>query len=313
MAKISLISTVYNEERSIQSFLDSIFAQSRKPDEVVIVDARSTDTTWRLLKDATSKFKKAGIEYVTFCSKGNRSYGRNYAIKRAKHDWIAVSDAGCILDKDWLKHLDGKSKGVDVVSGYYSSDYDNPTHFQKALASYTCIMPDQLHPENFLPSSRSVMFTKSAWQSAGQYPEHLDLCEDLVFARKLKDAGYRFAMSEKALVYWPQKLDLWSAAKQFYGYAYGDGQARYFRKQTPLLFGRYIVGLLLLNWVVQSDASFFFIIVPLLLYILWAIQKNYRYVNSWRALYLLPALQFAADFAVMFGMLRGMLRPKIVR
>lgn len=308
MANISFISTVFNEEDSIKAFLDSLLAQKRLPDEVVIVDAGSIDGTWDLLKSAAVEFKKAGVAYELYRAQGNRSYGRNYAISRTQHDWIAVSDAGCILDPKWLLELEKHSKNMDVVSGYYSCDIDSPSIFQKALASYMCVMPDALDPKTFLPSSRSVMFTKSAWQSVKRYPENLDLCEDLVFARRLKDAGYAMALAKDAIVYWPQKKTLWDAVKQFYGYAYGDGQARYVRTQTPLLFGRYIVGGALLWWVVTEQKSALWVILPLILYSSWAVSKNYRYVTHWKAFIYLPVLQFVSDFSVMLGMGYGFMR-----
>ena len=48
--KISLITTVLNEEKTIKFLLQSIEVQTKKPDEVVIVDAGSTDQTVQLIK-----------------------------------------------------------------------------------------------------------------------------------------------------------------------------------------------------------------------------------------------------------------------
>ena len=43
--EVSLIVTVRNEAHSIDAFLDSLFRQSRLPDEVVLVDGGSIDGT----------------------------------------------------------------------------------------------------------------------------------------------------------------------------------------------------------------------------------------------------------------------------
>lgn len=43
--KVSFITTVFNEEKTIGSFLESLFKQTKLPDEVIIVDAGSTDGT----------------------------------------------------------------------------------------------------------------------------------------------------------------------------------------------------------------------------------------------------------------------------
>lgn len=296
MEKVSLIATVLNEKDAIGAFLDSIAAQSHQPDEVIIVDAGSTDGTWEALQKAKT--------IIAIQEKGNRSHGRNTAIRRAKHTLSAVSDVGCTLSKDWLQKLllTQKATKADVVAGFYTASHPGQSVFQKALASYTCTMPDQLDPETFLPSSRSILFTRDAWEAVGGYPEQLDTCEDLMFAQALKQSGQTFAMAADARVIWPQKTTFYAAAKQLYGYAYGDGQAGYIRRTIPLLYGRYIVGIVLLGT------------IPLIycamlagLYVAWSIAKNYRYVTNWRAFYILPALQCIADVAVMTGMLHGYL------
>ena len=43
--KISLITTIFNEEKSIKEFLAGLSGLSLMPDEVIIVDGGSTDQT----------------------------------------------------------------------------------------------------------------------------------------------------------------------------------------------------------------------------------------------------------------------------
>lgn len=45
----SLVMPAFNEERYVGAMLDSIFSQSRQPDEIIVVDDRSTDTTPTIL------------------------------------------------------------------------------------------------------------------------------------------------------------------------------------------------------------------------------------------------------------------------
>lgn len=299
--KTSLIVTVFNEEGSIINFLDSIKIQTLKPVEIIIVDGGSKDNTAKLIKD----YKKLSIKL--FRKKGNRSIGRNFAIKKAANEIIAVSDAGCILDKNWLERITRpfKDNRIDVVAGFYKPVANNV--FEKSLASYTCF-PEEKIDRNFLPSSRSVAFTKSAWKKAGGYPEELDTCEDLVFAKRMKDKELKFKVVKNAIVFWPQRKNLKEAALQFFNYAKGDGQAFYIRRQTPLLFLRYVFVLVLLFLIVMTKNSFLIYLSFTLFsfYILWAILKNYDDVNSIKAFIYLPVLQFVSDFAVMSGFVIGL-------
>lgn len=296
--KVSFITTVYNEEGTIKSLLNSLEKQTVTPDEIIIVDAKSSDKTVQIINDCKNNFKKSKI--YLYSKNGNRSIGRNAAIQKAKGNIIIATDAGCILDKKWVERLTlpFKNPKIDVVAGFYKPVTTNT--FEKSLACYTCVMEDKVDYD-FLPSSRSVAFRKIAWEKVGGYPENLNTCEDLIFARKLKRAGFTFKVVKNAIVYWPQRKNIIEAAKQFFQYAVGDGQAHYIRSNTWFLFARYIIGLAL-----------FFISKPMLLlcfllYIIWSISKNYRYVNHSAAIFYLPLLQIVSDIEVIAGTTWGMM------
>src|SRR3989344_7822945 len=121
--KISLITTVLNEEKTIKSLLQSIEVQSRKPDEIIIVDAGSTDRTVQLIK---AWQKRSKLKIRLFHKQGNRAVGRNFAVKQAIGQGIAVTDAGCVLDKNWFKRITNPLilKKTDVVAGFYHMSTD---------------------------------------------------------------------------------------------------------------------------------------------------------------------------------------------
>lgn len=294
--KVSFITTVYNEEKNIKPLIDSLLRQTKMPDEIIIVDAKSTDGTVRELDKFKSKF--GNINFQILSKKGNRSVGRNIAIAKAKGNIIVATDAGCIIDKNWLERITSpfQNSKAEVVAGFYKPITKNT--FEKCLAAYTCVMEDKVNSD-FLPSSRSVAFRKSVWKSVGGYPEELNTCEDLVFARELKRKGFNFKVAKKAFVLWPQRENIFEAAKQFYQYAVGDGQANYIRFNTWFLFARYITGLILFF------VSLYLLAACFILYIYWSIYKNYRYVNDLRGLFFLPVLQLVSDMAVITGTFAG--------
>lgn len=301
--KISFITTVLNEEETIKSFLESLSEQTKVPDEIIIVDGGSSDRTVAKIKSTNQKLK-------ILVKKGNRSVGRNEAIKNATGQIIVCSDSGCVLDKNWVKKISEPflNSKVDVVAGFYRPISKNI--FQKCLASYTCVMDDKIDLDNFLPSSRSIAFKKNAWKTVGGYPEEINTCEDLIFARKLKKKNLVFKFLKEALVYWPQRENLPEAFKQFFNYAEGDGEGLYFRFQTPFLFARYILGLIFLAIIFQTKSlnlSIVFLFLCLL-YLTWATLKNYKYTKSWQALFILPSLQITSDIAVLLGTTKGMIK-----
>jgi glycosyltransferase involved in cell wall biosynthesis len=90
--KVSVIATVLNEGPTIRRLLDSLAAQTRTPDEVIIVDGGSSD-------DTVSVLQMYGDEgclplRVLVEPGANISRGRNVAIAAASAEVIASTDAG---------------------------------------------------------------------------------------------------------------------------------------------------------------------------------------------------------------------------
>lgn len=299
--KTTFITTVLNEEISIEELILSLQKQSIKPNEIIIVDAGSKDKT----RDIIKKYKKIKL----FTKKGNRSVGRNFAIKKAKNNIIIVSDAGCILDKNFIRNITKPflNRNFDVVSGFYYPVTNNI--FEKCLSTYTCTMVDKIDELNFLPSSRSIAFRKNAWEEIGGYPEFLDTCEDLIFAIDLKKNHARFKFRKNAFVHWRQQKDIFTAWIQFFTYAKGDGKAFYIRPQTPFLFFRYFLIFILSGFFIVNRSSALLVLILFIVfsYIQWSIFKNYKYVKKLQALIFLPILQISADTAVITGMCIGVI------
>ena len=139
--KISLICTVFNEAGTIKNFLDSILIQTKKPYELVIVDGASTDQTINEIIDFQKTHgNKLKIKLIK--KKGNRSVGRNTAIKNSTSEIILCSDAGCILDKAWIENITKPftQKDVDVVAGtpcVITAGVNNVTQLLKARPAMT--------------------------------------------------------------------------------------------------------------------------------------------------------------------------------
>lgn len=310
--KISFITTVYNEESTARDLLQSLIYQSKLPDEIIIVDGGSTDATASVISRLRQDFGgQANFKFIL--KKGNRAVGRNEAIKRASHDIIICSDAGCILDKDWVKNIiePFSNPKTDIVAGYYRGKADSV--FEKCLIPYVLVMPDEVNAKNFLPATRSMAFKRSVWQKAGMFPEQYSNNEDYVFASKLKKIKANIYFEKKAIVYWMPRANLKEAFDMFYRFAKGDSEARIFRPKVILIFLRYIIGFafLLLFLFFKSYIILNALYLILLSYILWSILKNYKYVKDVRAIILLPLIQITSDVAVMIGTISGLLTDKL--
>jgi len=236
--QISLVATVYNEVSSIQSLLDSIAKQTRLPDEMVIVDGGSTDGTVALMQRLVPNLPF--ILRVISSPGLNIAQGRNMAIANAAYPVVAVTDAGVFLDPHWLEALVAPFEGQnspDVVSGFFSAAPQ--THFEAILGAITLPGLTEIDAASFCPSSRSVAFTRKAWERVGGYPEWLDYCEDLIYDFGLYDAGFKFVFVPEALVYFRPRPNVRSFWRQYYRYARGDGKAGLYAFRHLLRYGTY--------------------------------------------------------------------------
>ncbi len=251
MMKVTLIVTVLNEARSLPALLDSIAAQTRQPDEVIICDGGSTDNTIDLLR-AERRFPVRVIERPG----SNISQGRNAAIAEASGEVIASTDAGVRLDPQWLEklieplafpllksasQLQERGTGGEVCAGFFLPDVHTP--FEVAMGATVLPQFEDVKPEKFLPSSRSVAFTKAAWQAVGGYPEWLDYCEDLIFDFALLKKYRPFGFAPEAIAYFKPRGSLKSFFRQYYLYARGDGKANLWLKRHLIRYGTYLVGI----------------------------------------------------------------------
>ena len=312
--KISFITTVFNEEKTIERFLESLLVQTKLPDEIVIVDGGSTDKTIERIANCELRIKKKRVIFKLITKKGNRSVGRNEAIRKATGDVIVCSDAGNVLDKKWMENITKPftGKSVDVVAGYYKGRAKNV--FQKCLIPYALVMPDKVDPENFLPATRSVAFTKAIWKKVGGFDEKFSHNEDYVFANKLKDAGAKIVFAKDAIVNWIPRSTFKEAFVMFFRFALGDAESGMLRDKVLLLFARYFLGfyLIFLSLLYRSFVPVAIILASFIFYIFWSIKKNYKYVKDKEAIGILPRMQLVADLAVLSGTIFGALK-RIIR
>lgn len=97
---ISLAMPTYNGEKYLRAQLDSIYAQTLVPDEIIVVDDCSTDGTPAILKEYHDKY---GLKY--FINETNLGYNKNFekAISLCSGDYIALSDQDDVWFKDKIR------------------------------------------------------------------------------------------------------------------------------------------------------------------------------------------------------------------
>ena len=285
--KVSICITTFNEkEETIKKLLSALNNQSLKPDEIIVIDAKDYNN----------------------CSIAK---GRNISIKKARNEIIAITDVGCIPNKNWLEKITkpfSNDKEV-LVAGFYTMPYRNA--MQKAAGIFLGISPNKYDKNKFLPSARSVAFSKSIWKKVGGFNEGLEKGgEDTEFFYKSVKAGVKIIRIKEARVVWEEigKLTFLDVVKKFYVYAKGDGEAGIWYHPTKqlsshnikisLIYARYIIALLLLIIGGNYPLAHWALLISVIFYLLYSFKK----AGLWGII-----LQLTSDITVMVGFARGII------
>lgn len=94
--KVSVILLTRNSALTVQKSIDSIFGQTRKPDEVIVVDGNSVDGTLDIVRNYPVKLvSEPGLGF---------GYARNLGVKNASGDIAFFIDSDCYAEPDWIEN-----------------------------------------------------------------------------------------------------------------------------------------------------------------------------------------------------------------
>ena len=208
--QLSLVIPVKNESNSLAALIDSIEKQTFQPDEIILVDGGSTDETIELAEQFAVKNPGLKIIKVAEASPGK---GRNLGIGAAENEWIALTDAGIKLDKEWLEKLSKateNSPAADIVYGNFAPVTDS--FFEKCAA--ISFVPAANENSIRGRSVASMLLKKNVWKQVGGFPD-LRAAEDLIFMEEADKQGFKSVFAPKAKIHWQICHNFPSTFKKF--------------------------------------------------------------------------------------------------
>ena len=116
--KLAVVSAVYNEEKHIGQMIESLMAQTRMPDEVVLVDDGSKDGTAQVIEQYAKRYPM--IRLIRNSNQGPAA-SRNIGWRAVQADVAIFTDGDCVPDRDWIEKLMKYfiSDDVAAVAGTY--------------------------------------------------------------------------------------------------------------------------------------------------------------------------------------------------
>ena len=191
--RCSIVIRCYNEEQHIGRLLSGLMQQTVQDIEIIVVDSGSTDRTVEIARQYPIKLVSIRPDEFSF----GRSL--NLGCQAAVSKYIVIASAHVYpVYQDWLEHLlqpftnpnialvYGKQRGNDITK------YSEHQIFAAWFSDHS--NPNQDHP---FCNNANAAIRRSLWEQQ-PYDETLTGLEDLDWAKRITQQGYRMAYSAEA-------------------------------------------------------------------------------------------------------------------
>jgi glycosyltransferase involved in cell wall biosynthesis len=302
---IAVVCTTLNEEESIAALLTALSRQTRLPDEVVVVDGGSTDTTVERARSFQNRI--SGLRIIK-APGTNISQGRNRGIAATECADIVLTDAGCIPEPTWLEAMLSRLKAAPqpaFVNGVTVPDAK--THLESCIARCSLSFRISLGQARFLPTARAMAFHRELWSSVDGFPEDMDYGEDAAFVLSVRSHGASISVAEDARVQWRPRSTYPSMVQQYFHYA--DGLAKgglsgvFHRRTIAYDLGGMLCVVSGLLW--NHPLPWIVLFLVVVLYGLRKAKEGCFEVPTWKTYYRVPLVLLAIHAGTVAGIARG--------
>lgn len=200
--KVSILIPCHNEEKSIKSCVLSCLNQSRKVDQIVVVNDGSTDKSLSILRKFKDKITIVNISNTT----GRKSFAQAEGMKVIKGDVLIATDGDTILDYDFVKNITDDFEDCKVMAsaGYVKSI---PHNLLTACRQIDYLIGQEIHRKAqshinalyVIPGCAAAYRTK-IFKKLISF-DHNTLAEDLDLTYKCHEKNLKVAYNKKAIVY----------------------------------------------------------------------------------------------------------------
>jgi GT2 family glycosyltransferase len=220
---ISVVMPVLDGMPWVEHQLSALCAQEAPGEwEVIVADNGSTDGTRSCVRQWSTRDPR--VRLVEASSRRGPGAARNIGVGKARGQILVFCDADDVVRPGWLKGMVAALNSADLVAGVFDFGSLQGRAHPKPVPVATTQM-------GFLPYALggNLAVRRSAFETSAGFSETLSAGEDVDFCWRLQLAGYRFAISDQAIV-----------AKREHTTARGAFRATWVYGQcTTLLYRRY--------------------------------------------------------------------------
>ncbi|MBQ9363728.1 MAG: glycosyltransferase [Bacteroidaceae bacterium] len=280
--KYSIVIPVYNRPDEADELLESLWRQTVKDFEVIIVEDGSAIPC----QDVVEKYtERLDVKYFVKAN-GGPGPARNYGVEKAQGDYVLILDSDCVIPQGYLSAIEAEleAQPCDAFGGPDAA-HESFTPIQKAI-SYSMtsffttggIRGGKKKMDRFFPRSFNMGIRRSVYNSLGGFAR-MRFGEDIDFSYRIVEAGHSCRLFPEAWVWHKRRTDF----DKFFKQVFNSGIARINLEKRhpgtmklvhllPMVFTVGVIGLLvaavILKFALPSTAWFALPLIPLLLYVL---------------------------------------------
>ena len=296
-----------NEAQVISECLSSIFSQSVKPKEVIVVDGRSTD-------DTLKKASQFPVKIISETEPTSLPNARNLGVRNAQSDIVLIIDGDVVLDKSCVENALKYFENQDTIAVIPSVQNFSRSHLEEIQKEWIHASANPIRSGIGIPVFaeflRAVVFKKI------EFDPNLGYAEDEDFQKRLKQLYSRpgniiFASDSKIIIHYSQTL---RELRMQYTW-YGRTLRRYIQKELSMKLimnlGSILAPMILLFlWIVL----FFFpqVLILLVIVAILLVARNTIICYRSKSLHFFEyiAFEFLRSIFFSIGIIQGLFSKK---
>lgn len=224
---VTIVIPARNEEANIADLLESLLLQNYPQNsyEILVVNDRSTDKTEAILSEYTQKDSR--IRYITIQETNEALTGKQNAldvgIRAAKGEIVLLTDADCIIPREWIKTNVELFNTSDVGLVVGKTEIYQPKRFRDRFQVLFHRINIEIAQVSIMVGGytsgmgNNLAIKKSAYEAIGGYPQlGKSILDDEILVRGVAKAGYhlRANIDPEGIVYTKPMSDWKSIEKQ---------------------------------------------------------------------------------------------------
>ena len=187
MRTVSVVLPAYHSHGTLGRCLEAIAGQSRRPDEVIVVNSSDEPETASVV---------AAFPLVGFIQSPHRLLphaARNVGLAAARGEVLVCTDPDVVSDRDWLAGLmTAIDDGHELVGGGMAMQPHPDLHRHVAeaihITKFWWALPSGPARAAWIVPTANCAFTRSLWNRVGPFPEDV-FCGDAVLSWRAARAG----------------------------------------------------------------------------------------------------------------------------